>query len=327
MLPCLSTRFNEIETVMEYLPSMLTKLSAAQPFPGQRFVRSSAATNSREGTTVDRFEPAPEVVPTLSPGALRRQEIRQAIGRMVRGSVESRHVELMVDGLAPYGPKLLNRLADHGLTIVTPNEGWAHYSVDTRQITFPKGDLERDQEVPFREYMLVHEMAHAMDYLLDPSAPPLSERADLGISTHRTRLHSIYQPALDRFKTIERERRAQGTWGSPPRAPQSRVYGEDYMTVVEAVTGTRLSERPARGHISILEPATKPTEYFADAVYTYLHSDPVTVHRYSLPDGQPIAHSYPPRREDLRARDPRMFAALERFFRDPNHSASSLRID
>ena len=257
---------------------------------------------------------------------MRRQEIRQALGRMTRGPLDSRHLETMIDGLAPYGPKLLNRLADHGLTIVVPDDGWAHYSVDTKQITFPKRDLDRDQEVPFREYMLIHEMAHAMDYLLDPAAGALSERNDLGISAHRSRLNGLYQPALARFQAIERERRAQGTWGPPPRAPQSRVYGEDYMTVVETVTGQRISERPARGHISILEPNTKPTEYFADAVYTYLHSEPVTVHRYTLPDGQRIAHSYPPRRDDLRARDPRMFEAVERFFRDPEHRASSLRI-
>jgi hypothetical protein len=98
------------------------------------------------------------------------------------------------------------------------------------------------------------------------------------------------------------------------------------MTVVEKVTGKALPERPARGHLTILEPRTRPTEYFADAVYTYLHSDPVTVHNYMLPDGQPIAHAYPPTRSDLEARDPRMFQALERFFKDPGHQAESIRV-
>lgn len=305
---------------------MIVSLPIAAASVRPQPVKSLTDASVPDATPQDRFEPSVESLPSLSSLALKRQEIRQAVGRMMRGPVESRHLETMIDGLAPYGPKLLNRLADNGLTMVVPNDGWAHYSVDKKQITFPKGDLDRDQEVPFREYMLIHEMAHAMDYLLDPSAGPLSERTDLGISAHRTRLNDIYQPTLAKFKSIERERRAQGTWGSPPRAPQSRVYGEDFMTVVETVTGQRMSERPARGHISILEPTTKPTEYFADAVYTYLHSEPVSEHRYTLPDGQRIAHSYPPRREDLRARDPRMFEAVERFFRDPEHRASSLRL-
>ena len=98
------------------------------------------------------------------------------------------------------------------------------------------------------------------------------------------------------------------------------------MTVVEKVTGRTLSERPARGHITILEPSTRPTEYFADAVYTYLHSEPVSVHRYTLPDGQPIAHSYPPTRAAMEQKDPNMFEAVVRVLEEPDHAADSLRV-
>lgn len=254
--------------------------------------------------------------------------VRRAVERMLRGEVTSAQVRLLANTLEPYGEKILNRLAENGLTMVVPNDGYAHYSVTEKRITFPAGDLAKDQEgVPFRDYMILHEMAHALDFLWEPDKGPLSERSDLGIDRHRGKLNSIYQPALARFEEIKSQRRREGTWGRSPGMPTARVYGEDFMTVVEKITGRTLSERPARGHLSILEPTTRPTEYFADAIYTYLHSEPVSVHHYTLPDGQPIAHSYPPTRDTMQRRDPAMFQAVQNFFNDPERTALSLRVE
>jgi len=105
------------------------------------------------------------------------------------------------------------------------------------------------------------------------------------------------------------------------------VYYEDFHTVVEATTGRRLPERPARGHVESLSPGTRPTEYFADSVYSWLHSDPVKTWEYSLPDGRPHRHRYPPDRSAVAARDPRMNAALERFFARGARDAADLSVE
>lgn len=287
----------------------------------------AAAVAAPSVAPVDGFAPSVQAAPVAyTPAMVARTEVRQALQRMMVGEVSPEHMDIMVDGLAVYGSSLLNRLADNGLTIVVPQEGFAHYSADSRRITFPRRDLDQDTDVPFREYMLVHEMAHALDYLYEPALGPLSERSDLGIAAHRTRLNSLYQPVLARYRQLEAQHRRAGTWRPAPPAPTTRVYGEDFMTVVERVTGQRIAERPARGHISILEPNTKPTEYFADAVYTYLHRESTRTYNYTLPNGQPIAHAYPAQRADQAVRDPRMHDALGRFFADPAHPASALTI-
>lgn len=303
---------------MQITPSVMMK-PQARP--------SHSAPSVRGAEALDQFVASQPPLEIYSPSSLTTSPVERAVTRMLRGSVSRSQVQTLARDLQPFGGSLLNKLADNGLTIVVPEEGYAHYSVDKKQITFPKKDLDKDTEgVPFREYMIVHEMAHALDFLLDPSKGPLSERADLGIDSHRGKMNELYQPVLQRFEQIKARRQAEGTWGASPRFPAARVYGEDFMTVVEKVTGQTISERPARGHLSILAPSTRPTEYFADAVYTYLHSEPVSQHRYTLPDGQPIVHSYPPTRETVRARDPRMFQALQNFFSDPNSSPESFKV-
>lgn len=233
--------------------------------------------------------------------------------------------ETLVSGLSAYGPRLVEHLEKNGLTIEVPREGYAHYDTNTRRITFPRQSLERDTPVvPLREYTIIHEFAHALDFLLEPDRGPLSERADLGIAAHRTRMGERYRPLLAKFERIKREHGSN--WGRTPRMPLARVYHEDFITVVETITGERMAERPVRGHVSSLEPDTRPTEYFADTVYCYLHADPVTDHRYRLPNGEEIVHRYPPDRAMLEERDPRMFAALERFFNSGSVSAESLQL-
>ena len=301
------------------------QIRSAISSPAKISVVSHASKQSDVPT--DSFSPAQETPGIYGPQSFKKSEVRRAVERMVRSSVTSEQVAQMSRTLEPYGEKILNRLADNGLTVVVPEDGYAHYSTEKKRITFPAKDLAQDQEgVPFRDYMILHEMAHAMDFLLEPDKGPLSERADLGIDRHRGKLNALYRPVLQRFEEIKSQRQRQGTWGPRPGMPTARVYGEDYMTVVEKVTGRTLSERPARGHITILEPSTRPTEYFADAVYTYLHSEPVSVHRYTLPDGQPIAHSYPPTRAAMEQKHPNMFEAVDRFFQDPDHAADSLRV-
>ncbi|MBI3924707.1 MAG: hypothetical protein HY319_04140 [Armatimonadetes bacterium] len=217
----------------------------------------------------------------------------------------------------------MEKLAENGLTIEVPAEGYAHYDRGARRIVYPLPDLLQDQEIPYRDYMILHEFAHAIDFLLEPSRDPLSDREDLGIASHRRALREQYQPLLRRFEAM----RGQPGWGSGPGGHLARVYGEDFITVVEAVTGERLAERPARGHLTILDEETRNTEYFADAVYTYLHSEPVTVHHYRLPDGREIDHAYPPTRAQLRERDPRMYEALRRFVSSGGVDAAALKIE
>ena len=305
--------------VMQITPAILMR---PQAHPSQTPLAAPGAQK------LDQFEASQPPLEIYSPASLTTSPVERAVTRMLRGTVSRSQVQTLAQDLQPFGGPLLNKLADNGLTIVVPEEGYAHYSIDKKQITFPKKDLDKDTEgVPFREYMIVHEMAHALDFLLEPAKGPLSERAELGIDTHRGKMNELYQPVLQRFEQIKAQRQAEGTWGSSPRFPTARVYGEDFMTVVEKVTGQSISERPARGHLSILAPSTRPTEYFADAVYTYLHSEPVSNHRYTLPDGQPIVHSYPPTRETIRARDPKMFQALQKFFSDPNSSPENFKVN
>ena len=270
-----------------------------------------------------------EVAPArLDPSLLRPKAdaVATAVNRMLDDPLEPALRTILVDGLRPYGADLLNRLADHGLKLKTPAEGYAHYSTTERTITYPLPDLRRDQEIPFRNYMILHEMAHALDFLFESDGPQLSKRDDLGISAHRDRLRDLYRPALASFQATEERLRRQGKWGPRPGMPLARVYGEDFITVVEKVTGRQLSERPGRGHLTILDADTNPTEYFADAVYCYLHHEPVTTHRYRLPDGQMIAHPYPPDRNLLAQRDPRMYAALDRFFSKASPQAQDLTV-
>lgn len=245
--------------------------------------------------------------------------------RMLTRPLEPALKQTLVAGLAAYGPQLVEHLEKNGLTIDVPRQGYAHYDTSERRITFPRESLERDTPVvPLREYTIIHEFAHALDFLLEPDRGPLSERADLGIAAHRTRMGEEYRPLLAKFDRIKREHGSN--WGRTPGMPLARVYHEDFITVVETITGDRMSERPVRGHVSSLAPETRPTEYFADTVYCYLHADPVTDHRYTLPNGRQITHRYPPDRAMLEQRDPRMFAALERFFNSGSVSAESLRV-
>lgn len=270
----------------------------------------------------DCFCPSREVAPPIyGPGLA--DPVRSAVGRLLVTETTPERMAVLVDGLRPYGSAILNRLADNGLTLEIPEQGFAHYSTDAKRVYLPQKDLDADTEVPFREYMIVHEMAHALDFLWEPEKGPLSERSDLGIAAHRTRLNRLYQPVLNRFERIKAQKQAEGTWGPRPDWPVVRVYMEDLTTVVEAVTGEQLAERPARGHVTILDPDTRPTEYFADSVYCFLHSEPSRSYRYRLPTGGDFEHRYPPDRDMLQQRDPKMHQALLRFFESGHSQALS----
>lgn len=307
---------NIVSTPAPAVSLNLAKMNISATTPANRPTRTgiSRPPNSKPQ---DVYVPSAEApFQIYGPGMPKADPIRAAVTRMTVGEVSEAHLQTVVDGLRPYGPEILNRLADNGLTVEIPAQGYAHYSTEKKRVFLPQKDLDADTEVPFREYMILHEMAHALDFLWEPSQGPLSERDDLGIHQHRTQLHQTYLPVKERFEAIKSERQRQGRWGPRPDWPTVRVYMEDFVTVAEAVTGERLSERPARGHITILDPETRPTEYFADSVYCYLKTEPGSIYRYQLPTGDSFEHLYPPGRDQVRQRDPKMYRALSRFFDD-----------
>lgn len=257
-----------------------------------------------------------------------RERIASAVERMAGGAVAPDLRDTLARALEPYGAGVVERLERNGLRLdlATSPNAFPHYDSTAKTITLTVKDLRQDHEVPFRDYMIVHEFAHALDFLFDPARGPLSERADLGIAAHRTRMGDSYRPLLARYRALESRLRAEGRYTPPPGSPGTRPYHEDFFTIVERTMGERLAERPARGHLTMLDPQTRPTEYLADAMYVFLHQDPVRTWNYPLIDGRPTQHAYPPVREDMRTRDPRMHAALTRFFENGARDAADLAI-
>lgn len=272
-------------------------------------------------------EPPLDLLPKPT-GPTARERIAQSLERMVGTPVAPDLRDTLTRALEPYGAGVIERLERNGLRVdlATSAGAYPHYRHETKTVTLTVKDLRQDGEVPFRDYMIVHEFAHALDFLYEPAQGPLSERADLGIAAHRTRLGDAWRPLAARYRQLEARLKAEGRYTPPPGFPATRPYHEDFVTIVERTLGERLPERPARGHLTILDRETRPTEYFADAVYVYLHQDPVRTWRYPLIDGRPTEHAYPPVREDLRVRDPRMHAALTRFFAGGGRSAADLAI-
>lgn len=253
---------------------------------------------------------APPVMRPPAPG------IREVLEGILTHPADAAQLELVARTLQPFGADVIARLAANGLKLELGRQGFPHYSADTKVLVLDRDTLARETDPPLRSYAILHEFAHAMDYLWEPSRGPLSARADLGIDAHRRRMGTAYQGLLGDYNRRKAELQREGKWNPPNLGmPLARVYYEDFITGVERVAGRNLAERSTRGHLETLNPDKNPSEYFADSVYCYLHSDPVRTYRYQLPDGQPIDHAFPPDRGLMLRRDPRMHACLEHFFR------------
>lgn len=252
----------------------------------------------------------PPVLTARPPG------IQDVLQRILTHPANPQDLELVARTLQPYGADVIQRLADNGLRLELGRKGFPHYSADTRVLVLDRDTMARETDPPLRSYAILHEFAHAMDYLWEPSRGPLSARADLGIDAHRRRMGSAYASLLGDYNRKKAQLEREGKWHPPSLpGPLTRVYYEDFITGVERVVGRSMTERSARGHLETLNPDKNPSEYFADSVYCYLHSDPVKTYRYDLPDGQRMEHHYPPDRGLLSRRDPKMHACLEHFFR------------
>ncbi len=242
--------------------------------------------------------------------------MRETLERILTRPADPAQLDLVARSLQPFGADVIARLADHGLRLELGQEGYPHYDTTTRTLVLDRDTLSRETDPPLRSYAILHEFAHALDFLWEAEGPPLSQRPELGIDAHRRRMGQAYDGLMQDYNRRKQQLEREGKWRpQTPPFPVARVYYEDFITGVERVAGRHLAERPARGHLDTLSPDKHPTEYFADTLYCYLHQDALKTYRYTLPDGQTIDHPFPPNRELFQRRDPRMHACVERFFR------------
>ncbi len=242
--------------------------------------------------------------------------MRETLERILTRPADPAQLDLVARSLQPFGADVIERLANHGLRLELGQDGFPHYDTNTKTLVLDRDTLSRQTDPPLRSYAILHEFAHALDFLWEAEGPPLSQRPELGIDAHRRRMGQAYDGLLQDYNRRKQQLEREGKWlPQTPPFPVARVYYEDYVTGVERVAGRQLAERPARGHLDTLSPDKHPTEYFADTLYCYLHQDALKTYRYTLPDGQMIDHPFPPNRELLQRRDPRMHACVEHFFR------------
>lgn len=242
---------------------------------------------------------------------------KSALQRLVQDlclpTSDPRFLQAVSATLEPYGLAVLERLGKNGLKMELGKADYSYYDPPSRTLFLDAASLS---DADSRSYNVLHEMGHALDYLWEPRQGPLSTRADLGIAARRQSMVTRYRELLAVYEGRKKSLMAQGQWSDAlPTYPDSKVYHEDFVTVVEAVAGQSMHPRPARGHYQTLLPSDHPSEYFADSLYAYLHQQPVKTYRYRLGDGQMLEHRYPPDREMMEARDPEMAKFLGELFR------------